>query len=209
MSKNIVTTLVVWAVTELWSKLWQFWPSFYLFLWFVSHLLICFSVKQALIVILGAIWHHLSKICHDYSYLVSLFVAKLRPRFELSQYACVCVCACYLRQLLTQLRAGGPWHQCGWPETRYWRRVQRVLNPGLLEGSLYFSHSSLSLSPLLTSVTKRMQSFLWDKVSVWKPVWEAFFPELDQVPEMQHVAKLVLASSLNSLIHTFYKFPLH
>lgn len=116
----------------------------------------------------------------------------------------VCVCACYLRQLLTQLRAGGPWHQCGWPETRYWRRVQRVLNPGLLEGSLYFSHSSLSLSPLLTSVTKRMQSFLWDRVSIWKPVWEAFFPELDQVPEMQHVAKLVLASSLNSLIHTFY-----
>lgn len=134
-------------------------------------------------------------------------MAKLRPRFELSQYACVCVCACYLRQLQTQLRAGGPWHQCGSPETRYWRRVQRVLNPGLLEGSLYFSHSSLSLSPLLTSVTKRMQSFLLDRVSVWKTVWQAFFfffPELDQVPEMQHVAKLVLPSSLNSLIHAFY-----
>lgn len=57
---------------------------------------------------------------------------------------CLCVCACYLRQLLTQLRAGGPWHQCGWREARFWRRVQRVLNPGLLEGSLSFSHSSLS-----------------------------------------------------------------
>lgn len=130
-----------------------------------------------------------------------LFVAKHWPRFEMSQYACVCVCACYLRQLLTQLRAGGPWHQCGWPETRYWRRVQRVLNPGLLEGSLYFSHSSLSLSPLLTSVTKRMQSFLWDRVSIWEAF---FFPELEQVPEMPHVAKLVLSSSLKSLIHTFY-----
>lgn len=59
---------------------------------------------------------------------------------------CLCVCACYLRQLLTQLRAGGPWHQCGWREARYWRRVQPVLKPGLLEGSLTFSNSSRALS---------------------------------------------------------------
>lgn len=62
---------------------------------------------------------------------------------------CLCVCACYLRQLLTQLWAGGPWHQCGWREARYWRRVQPVLNPGLLEGSLSFSpFTPLFLSPL-------------------------------------------------------------
>lgn len=72
-----------------------------------------------------------------------------RPRCVKCPNMPVCVCACYLRQLLTQLRAGGPWHQCGWREARYWRRVQRVLNPGLLEGSLTFSHSSLSLSLLL------------------------------------------------------------
>lgn len=60
----------------------------------------------------------------------------------MSKYACVC--ACYLRQLLNQLRAGGPWHQCGWREARFWRRVQRVLNPGLLEGSLSFSQFYIS-----------------------------------------------------------------
>lgn len=85
---------------------------------------------------------------------------------------CVCVCACYLRQLLTQLRAGGPWHQCGWREARYWRSVQRVLNPGLLEGSLSFSHSFLSLSPFLSSLTKCLQSFLCNSVSVWQVVWD-------------------------------------
>lgn len=62
--------------------------------------------------------------------------------YEMSQYACVC--ACYLWQLLNQLKAGGPWHQCGWREARFWRRVQRVLNPGLLEGSLSFSQFYLS-----------------------------------------------------------------
>lgn len=95
----------------------------------------------------------------------------------------VCVCACYLRQLRSQLRAGSPWHQCGWREARYWRRVQRVLNPGLLEGSLSFSHFSLSLSRLSLSLclylslslflifsllTKCMQRFLWESASVWK-----------------------------------------
>lgn len=142
-------------------------PAF--FLWFVRHLLLLFQscVKQALIVTSGAIWHHLNK---NLSWLRLSGVSVRGPTsatlWIVPICLCVCVCACYLRQLLTQLRAGGPWHQCGWPETRYWRRVQRVLNPGLLEGSLYFSHSSLSLSPLLTSVTKRMQSFLWDRVSV-------------------------------------------
>lgn len=73
--------------------------------------------------------------------------------YEMSQYACVC--ACYLWQLRNQLRAGGPWHQCGWREARFWRRVQRVLNPGLLEGSLSFSQfylSSLFFSSLAKSI---------------------------------------------------------
>lgn len=101
----------------------------------------------------------------------SCYVAIHRPRCVKCPNMPVCVCACYLRQLLTQLRAGGPWHQCGWREARYWRRVQRVLNPGLLEGSLSFSNSSLSLF-LFSPLTKCMQRFLWDSASVWKVVWD-------------------------------------
>lgn len=102
-------------------------------------------------------------------------VARNRPRCVNCPNMPVCVCACYLRQLLTQLRAGGPWHQCGWREARYWRSVQRVLNPGLLEGSLSFSHSFLSLSPFLSSLTKCLQSFLCDSVSVWQVVWDVCY----------------------------------
>lgn len=94
---------------------------------------------------------------------------------------CLCVCACYLRQLLTQLRAGGPWHQCGWRGAKFWRRVQRVLIPGLLEGSLSFSHSYLislllsrSLLLFFPSPTKCMQSWLCNSVYMWLVVWDVF-----------------------------------
>lgn len=95
-------------------------------------------------------WHY---ICLRLCYFIKASIRVMWPNIGHAVWnvpICLCVCACYLRQLLTQLRAGGPWHQCGWREARYWRRVQRVLNPGLLEGSPSFSHSALSLHFLLS-----------------------------------------------------------
>lgn len=65
---------------------------------------------------------------------------------------CLCVYVCILSTAAAdQLRAGGPWHQCGWREARYWSPAgPRSWTTGrfpIFRSSFSFSPSSYLLSP--------------------------------------------------------------
>lgn len=102
---------------------------------------------------------------------------------------CLCVYVCILSTAAAdQLRAGGPWHQCGWREARYWSPAgPRFWTTGrfpIFRSSFTFSPSSYLLSP-----------------SVCKASCAAVFLVLGALWDMcSHSAWLLKLQNLKSLI---------